>query len=90
MKRYKCIVEYDGKGFNGWQSQPHKNTIQQSIEIALKKVTRKTIKIFGSGRTDSGFMPLVKYFTLTTMVGYKPLKFWRNKSLSKKKEYQYN
>ena len=54
MKRYKCIVEYDGKGFNGWQSQPHKNTIQQSIEIALKKVTRKTIKIFGSGRTDTG------------------------------------
>ena len=48
MKRYKCIVEYDGKGFNGWQSQPHKNTIQQSIEIALKQNRNIELRGFGT------------------------------------------
>ena len=54
MSRFKCIVEYDGKKFYGWQSQPHRNTVQQCIETALQKIIKKKIKIFGSGRTDSG------------------------------------
>jgi len=41
MSRFKCIVEYDGKKFCGWQSQPHRNTVQQCIETALQKIIKK-------------------------------------------------
>ena len=62
MSRFKCIVEYDGKKFCGWQSQPHRNTVQQCIETALQKIIKKKIKIFGSGRTDSGVHAIGQVF----------------------------
>ena len=33
--RWKCTVAYDGTDFDGWQSQPGKNTIQDLLEAAL-------------------------------------------------------
>jgi len=54
MPRVKLIIEYDGYGFNGWQSQKNQPTIQDSIESALVTVFREQIRITGSGRTDSG------------------------------------
>ena len=37
MTRYKAVVEYNGTGFVGWQSQPCGNTIQQIIEKSFLK-----------------------------------------------------
>ena len=62
MPRYKAIVEYDGTNFEGWQSQPNGNTIQQFIEDSFIKISLKKIKIFGSGRTDSGVHALGQVF----------------------------
>ena len=75
MSRFKCIVEYDGKKFCGWQSQPHRNTVQQCIETALQKIIKKKLKYLDLVGLTLVFMPLVRYFTLTTMVGYKALRF---------------
>ncbi len=51
---YFVICEFDGRKFEGWQSQPSKNTIQDKIEDALSKILNEKIKVVGAGRTDSG------------------------------------
>jgi len=51
--RVQAIISYDGSKFLGIQSQPHKNTVQDKIESALKKLNIDS-KINYSGRTDAG------------------------------------
>ncbi|MEO0281922.1 MAG: tRNA pseudouridine(38-40) synthase TruA [candidate division WOR-3 bacterium] len=51
---YLIICEFDGRGFEGWQSQPSKNTVQDKIEEALCKILGERIRIVGAGRTDAG------------------------------------
>lgn len=52
--RFMCEVAYDGTDYLGWQSQPGGGTVQDVIEERLARVFRKPIRIYGSGRTDSG------------------------------------
>lgn len=52
--RWKCTVAYDGTQFEGWQSQPGGNTIQNLIEARLATMFERRVVIHGSGRTDSG------------------------------------
>lgn len=54
MRNICMIVSYDGSAYNGFQSQPNSNTIQDKIEEALCTLTGETIKITASGRTDAG------------------------------------
>jgi tRNA pseudouridine38-40 synthase len=51
---FKLIIEYDGTCYCGWQRQPNGRSIQQEIETALRRMTRKPITLIGSGRTDAG------------------------------------
>lgn len=48
------LIEYLGTHFSGWQKQPHRPSIQETIEQALFQITRSLIPIVGSGRTDAG------------------------------------
>jgi tRNA pseudouridine38-40 synthase len=59
-RRLKMIVAYDGKGFAGWQSQSHRNTIQDHIERALKRIGSKPVRVHGAGRTDAGVHALAQ------------------------------
>ena len=52
--RWKCICAYDGTDFEGWQRQPHGNTIQDCLESTLSKIFSTDILTQGSGRTDAG------------------------------------
>ena len=52
--RWKCICAYDGTDFEGWQRQPHGNTIQDCLESTLSKIFSARILTQGSGRTDAG------------------------------------
>lgn len=54
MRNIKIIVEYDGKGFNGWQKQPDKLNIQGEIEKAIENITGEQVELNASGRTDAG------------------------------------
>lgn len=54
MRNIKLVIEYDGTNYDGWQTQKSKNTIQDTIEEALKKVMNEEIKLIGASRTDSG------------------------------------
>lgn len=53
MKNIKLTIEYEGTNYGGWQSQDNVVTIQETIENAIKTLTKEEIKLNGSGRTDS-------------------------------------
>jgi tRNA pseudouridine38-40 synthase len=53
-QRLKLIIAYDGTPFAGWQSQSHRNTIQDDVEHAFERVLGKQVRVHGAGRTDAG------------------------------------
>lgn len=47
-------LSYDGAGFEGWQSQPSGNTVQDRLEAALSTVAASPVRVIAAGRTDTG------------------------------------
>jgi tRNA pseudouridine38-40 synthase len=60
VRRLKLIVAYDGGPFAGWQSQSHRNTIQDYLERAFQRVAGTPLRIHGAGRTDAGVHALAQ------------------------------
>lgn len=54
MRNVRMVVSYDGTSYNGFQTQPSGNTIQDIIEKGINDLTREGVRIIGSGRTDAG------------------------------------
>tara|TARA_B100000242_G_C42932062_1_gene432261 strand:- start:55 stop:795 length:741 start_codon:yes stop_codon:yes gene_type:complete len=54
MVRYQILIEYDGSSFIGWQIQNKGNSVQKLIQSIFKKLYKRKIKVYGSGRTDTG------------------------------------
>jgi tRNA pseudouridine38-40 synthase len=52
--RIGLVVEYDGTEFHGSQLQTNARTVQGEIELALRKVFNKEIRMYFASRTDSG------------------------------------
>src|SRR5205809_1495193 len=52
--RLKLLVAYDGRPFDGWQSQSGGNTGQDYLQRALEKICARRIVLHGAGRTDAG------------------------------------
>ena len=74
MSRYKGVVSYCGAAYAGWQRQNDKDSIQETIEQAIKIITLKETPITGSGRTDAGVNALGQVFHFDSdieMTGYK-------------------
>jgi tRNA pseudouridine38-40 synthase len=59
-RRLKLIIAYDGALFAGWQSQSHRNTIQDHVECAIERVLGERVRIHGAGRTDAGVHALAQ------------------------------
>jgi tRNA pseudouridine38-40 synthase len=53
-RRLAVVIEYDGSGFAGWQSQAHSASIQDVVQQALGFVAGHPIDATCAGRTDSG------------------------------------
>jgi tRNA pseudouridine38-40 synthase len=47
-------LEYDGRGFCGWQSQPSGCGIQDALEKAVAEIAGQKIAVTAAGRTDTG------------------------------------
>jgi len=54
MRNIKLLIEYDGTDYLGWQVQPKGSTIQGILEEKIGLLTGEPVRLFGSGRTDSG------------------------------------
>ena len=60
LQRLKLTVAYDGAAFAGWQSQAHRNTVQDTLEHAFQKISGMRIRVHGAGRTDAGVHALAQ------------------------------
>lgn len=54
MPRYKCIIEYDGTCFQGWQVQAQFPSVQGALSAAVFAFTQQDVTLHGAGRTDAG------------------------------------
>ncbi|MCX7635490.1 MAG: tRNA pseudouridine(38-40) synthase TruA [Syntrophales bacterium] len=52
--KFKLIIEYDGTGYAGWQSQENARTIQGTLRAAAGELAGREVEIQGAGRTDAG------------------------------------
>lgn len=52
--RFALTIAYDGRPYEGWQSQRGGNTVQDQLLAALRKISPAIEQLHGSGRTDSG------------------------------------
>lgn len=57
-ERFRITVAYDGRSYDGWQSQPEGNTIQDALLRALREICPEIPTVQGSGRTDAGVSAL--------------------------------
>lgn len=53
-QRFKLTVAYDGRPFDGWQSQSAGNTVQDHLTDAVSAIAKQEVLIHGAGRTDAG------------------------------------
>lgn len=80
MYRIKCTLSYDGSKFFGYQKQPNKRTVQGELELAIKTIYKKNIKVHSSGRTDAKVHALVQviHFDVDNYIDSSKIKFALN------------
>lgn len=54
MKRIALGLQYDGSSWQGWQTQPHGQTVQDALEKALAAFCQQPVHTLCAGRTDAG------------------------------------
>jgi tRNA pseudouridine38-40 synthase len=54
MRNIKLTISYDGTDYFGWQTQPGRATVQETMETAIAGLTGELVHLNASGRTDSG------------------------------------
>ncbi len=59
--RVMIDISYDGSEFEGFASQPHGKTVEDTITNAITRVYKKKLKIYGTSRTDSNVSAYTQY-----------------------------
>ena len=54
MPRYRLLIEYDGRPYNGFQLQTGQPSVQGSIERAAVAFCGEAVRVVAAGRTDTG------------------------------------
>jgi tRNA pseudouridine38-40 synthase len=75
LTRIVLGIQYDGRPWMGWQSQPHGLTVQDHLENALQHIAAHPVRVSCAGRTDAGVHALeqVVHFDTDTK---RPLTSW--------------
>jgi tRNA pseudouridine38-40 synthase len=68
-------VEYDGRAYSGWQSQPDAPNVQDTLQAALSSIAGESISILAAGRTDTGVHALEQVVHFDTNIK-RPLNAW--------------
>lgn len=67
---------YDGTDYAGWQTQPGRRTIQETLEAAISAITREAkVRVNASGRTDAGVHAAAQVVNVRT-VSRIPVEQW--------------
>jgi tRNA pseudouridine38-40 synthase len=72
--RLKLTIAYDGRPFQGWQSQPGGNTVQDCLLQALQAIAKRPVPLQGAGRTDTGVHALgqIAHFDAPSEISMNP------------------
>jgi tRNA pseudouridine38-40 synthase len=76
--RLKLTVAYDGAAFAGWQSQAHRNTVQDELERAFQTISGQRVRVHGAGRTDAGVHALAQCAHVDLPNRRLSIERWRN------------
>lgn len=68
-------LEYAGDAFEGWQTQPHGRTVQDALEMALRKIALEPVQLVCAGRTDTGVHATTQVAHFDTSAR-RPLEAW--------------
>lgn len=69
------VLEYDGKGYCGWQKQPAHLSIQSELEGALARIAGQAVSTVAAGRTDAGVHALYQVVHFETD-SIRPMTAW--------------
>jgi len=85
MRNIKLTIQYDGTRYSGWQFQKNAKSIQEIIQLAIKKITRQKVCLIGSGRTDAGVhaKAQIANFKTNSQIPLKNLQMALNSALPK-------
>lgn len=72
MPRYRLLVEYDGRPYNGFQAQGDQPTVQASIERAILGFSGQSLRLTTAGRTDTGVHATGQVVTFDLDKDFKP------------------
>ncbi len=72
MTNYRLVVAYDGAGFHGFQKQAGLETVQGSLESALRHLFGEDVKATGAGRTDAGVHALGQVVSFRSEISKDP------------------
>ena len=70
-------VSYNGQAYNGWQSQPSGNTVQDHLEAALGRFATQPVHTLCAGRTDAGVHGLMQVVHFDTPLERAPFSWVR-------------
>ncbi len=73
--RVALTVSYDGRTFNGWQTQPDGATVQDRLQHALGEIAGRPVNVVCAGRTDAGVHALAQVVHFDAPVE-RPLSAW--------------
>jgi tRNA pseudouridine38-40 synthase len=68
MPRLALGLAYDGAVWQGWQTQPHRQTVQDTLESALRQFLAGPAATVCAGRTDAGVHAAMQVIHLDTDV----------------------
>lgn len=71
--KYAAAVEYIGTGYAGWQKQPHAQTVQGQVEMALSQIADVPVDVTCAGRTDAGVHAVGQVIHFESPVSRKPV-----------------
>lgn len=54
MRNILLTIQYDGKNYVGWQMQNNGMSVEEKVKTAVESLVKEEVKLYGSGRTDSG------------------------------------
>ncbi len=72
MPRLALGLAYDGSVWQGWQTQPHRQTVQDTLESALRQFPAAPAATICAGRTDAGVHAAMQVIHLDSEVQRRP------------------
>ena len=66
MRTLKFTIAYDGTAYAGWQCQPDRISVQETLENAMARITGERNRTLASGRTDAGVHALGQVVAMRT------------------------